>query len=170
MSEPKKKSSNLPKIALAVVVMLIAVWLAWRQVSPPPPEPVISPTYYYDLESDELFVAGSDKVPPFDAPSGGQAVAAHVFSCGACEADEQFIAFFTKYDDATRDALAAMTLEQRTYADTDVQMMMQEGQLVRAKDGDRWLPFGGQAGMTILQNVPMRCGGPEAPVTACEPR
>jgi|GEM_PF-6490851 len=59
--------------------------------------------FFYDLATGELFVADLYAIAPIPAPSGfGNAVQAYVFSCGACNEAEQFIAYLGAFSNEAR--------------------------------------------------------------------
>ncbi len=62
--------------------------------APAPPQAA----YFFDTLTGELFVAPIASVAPIDAPSGGQAVRAHVFSCGDCsDMSQLFVGYLSGY-------------------------------------------------------------------------
>ena len=55
-------------IASVLLMLGVIIWLAW----PEPPAPVVVQTkeWYYDLNTEKLFVAKRGLTPPIEAPSG----------------------------------------------------------------------------------------------------
>lgn len=83
-----------PVVGIVLVVIAIA---AAAFMFRPKPSPVSTQSYFYDLSSGEVFAADKQP-PPIDAPSGGQAVQAAVYSCGACEPGAWTVAWLETYD------------------------------------------------------------------------
>ena len=147
-------------------------------------EPV--PVWYYDLNTGELFVAKSDRIPPIEAPSGRlpsgmpAGVRAHVFSCGDCEnPDERFLGFLEMYTKEVRDQLTNPEQpDQGPDSEPITQMRIEEGHLIRSAPkkgktgglgpqsrGDdedaKWVPMESQQGYKIQRQVQERCGDKE---------
>lgn len=73
-----------------------------QPVAPPLQKPVTNTVYYYDLGTDQLFVAPPADVTPIDAPSGkDNGVRAYVFACGDCSG-QTFIGWLERTAPAAR--------------------------------------------------------------------
>ncbi len=106
--------------------------------------------YFYDMDNGDLFVMNAaNATPPVVAPSGGEGVLAHVFSCGSCDAaDERNIEYLRK---CTPEAKAL--LDDRPRGQEIMPQMMQAiqtGWLVSADLGKTWIAQNSPAGDRIM--------------------
>lgn len=147
---------------LAVVVLAVALGVVALQFRGPGPG-TETQVYFWDMETGELFAGGANEAPPIEAPSGGEGVRAHLFSCGACTPEEWFGYLERHTEEARR------LQEDRTVRpdDPDVRAFLQENHLIRELGEDRWVSMTSSAGQRIQREVRERCGG-ERP-TLCMP-
>lgn len=117
--------------------------------------------YFYDLDDAKLYVAPPGTLAPTTAPSGGEGVAAAVFSCTTCEdPGARFTAYLTKHTDDYKKVLmsgAEPTAEQ-----------MAGGQLVRNVDGEEWLVGSSPEALAITRAATERCT-PAQKSVLCQP-
>ncbi len=139
--------------------------------------------YFYDLESDEIFVGKTAQDPPIIGPSGERAgVRAYVYACGQCPPKDElvglnwreleqtpaFIAYFQRYSDRMLDLRASgRSLEELDQAD-QAYMVQERGDLVRAPDDERWVPRASRHAARLLSPGPRPCPGDE-PLVICHP-
>jgi len=122
--------------------------------------------YYYDLNTGELFTAGSDKFPPIQSPTDEgdklSGVRAMVFSCGDCDKKStHFVGYLERY---TPEAKAAM----ERAASSDEPMMedvyeMEQGREVKLPDAAEWIDGNSEAGMAVYEAIRQRCEADERP-------
>jgi hypothetical protein len=166
---------------LAVVILVISLGVIIMQTRGRGAPRTID-LYFYDLNTNQLFVARSDQIPPIPAPSGplrGQpgdlpaGVRAHVFACGDCpsglrgltpEQVEQrgaYVAYLDMYTEEGRRALAGD-------APTDMMTDPMEQTLVRRVADRDWQPMYSEVGFRLTETAVRAC--PEgAPAVACRP-
>lgn len=144
---------NQPVIAVvAIVVLVFAVYSTMRTtgaVGGGPPR-----VYYYDLQSGDLFVDVKNQDAPIDAPSGGQGVLAHVYSCTDCgDEASRFVAYVEKLTDEAK-AEAVKT-------EPDLQLLA-EGRVISAVgDEMNWVMMDSPAGGHITGIAHNKCEQPQ---------
>lgn len=117
-----------------------------------------SKTWFYDLNTGELFTAAAKELPPVKAPSGtlpdGQpaGVLAHVLSF-ADEPNEsnRFIAFLETYTPETKQQLSAFLKSKNK--NPDLIKNWNSGRLVRAVDDNDWFPADSNHGRAVQKNL-----------------
>jgi hypothetical protein len=114
---------------------------------------VTDKSYFYDMQTRQLFAAKATFVPPIEAPSGGEGVLAQVYGCGDCTG-ERVIGLLRKYTPS-----AKLAIESGRPPDPD-------GQLVRLPHADSaWVsansPQGQKMRLTAAADVYARCQGKE---------
>lgn len=142
--------------AIAVVILLIAGWLAFGRSQ----GPAVEQAWYYDLDAGELTTGAVGQVPPFTASDGHTLVRAAVFTCGDCaDKASHYIAYLEQYTDAYITSMG----------DPDVftPEVAEEGQLIRAADGEAWYTIISPEGSQIMTDARARCGG--NPPKVCHP-
>lgn len=94
-----------PNLGYTLVLLLLAgcTILAIKASSGPVANSIPNTAYYYDLNTNALFVGPTYAVPPIDAPSGAApdgspaGVRAHLFACGSCASpDDRFVAYLVR--------------------------------------------------------------------------
>lgn len=128
-------------LALALGVLLAGAWPT-RAGGP-------AEVYFWDLETNEPFAGQGDAFPPLTAPSGGVGVRAHLFTCGECEPDEWFGYLETYTDEAW-----AYFEEEGEFPGLETDT------LVRALDGDRWIPAASAAAERLYDAIDAVCPTP----------
>ncbi len=143
--------------------------------------------YYFDLNTQKLVVAPSDRLSPFDGGSGtfaypdgehGSVVRAMVFACGECEgirpdmslaeleAAGGFIGYLQIMTQRARELQErSQAGEELTEADFDI--MYSQGNLIADVSGQRWFPEMSDQAMRIMDQASQRCAG--QPIQACLP-
>lgn len=123
--------------------------------------------WFYDVQTGQLFSHDGNALPPIAAPSGGEGVRAHVFTCGNCSnaADRQ-IAYLEKNvrpETPTGDATTP------TNPNPGQMMMLKEGrQLVAQPDTElKWIALESPAGMRLTRMAD-RCPDPKK-LQMCQP-
>lgn len=99
----KQTRSGVPPLfqaAAAIVVVMIALVAFFLMDSDV--VKVKKNAYYYDMASGMVFVA-EKQLLPLDMPGGGEAVHAHVFTCGSCSEGEWFVGILETYEDGIPD-------------------------------------------------------------------
>lgn len=171
----------------AVVLLLIALGvILWSSEGPPRPQLM---GYYYDLNTQRVFVDHAGRTVPFDRglgnfeyPDGlhGSAVRATVYTCGApgdvrpgmtaaeLEGVGAFVATLHRLSPdrlvAQRNAEAGEDFEDHTYGD----YTSGSGELVAAADGLMWHSPESEAGRLLLSAHLDHCG-PDETLRVCLP-
>ncbi|MFW6059506.1 MAG: hypothetical protein ACODAQ_04960 [Phycisphaeraceae bacterium] len=141
---------------VAAVLLVVALSVVAMQLRGPTYQP--TEVYFWDLGTEEPFVLTSDQTPPVEAPSGDRGVRAHLYTCGECTPDE----WFGYLETLTKEAKQAQMSE-------DV-LPEEEDRLVRALDGERWVPYFSEQGMAIQDRVyASNCGDAETLPEQCLP-
>lgn len=127
--------------------------------------------YFLDVNTDKLFTANSDAVPPIEAPSDEEVnreakeaddkrysgVRAHVFSCTTCKDEEaRFIGYLEKY---TPEGKAAMEKMQHDDHEVDIEAIyaLDEERLIKLPDGDAWIKANSEEAVDVYTTIRDRC-------------
>lgn len=160
--------SNNPAMGVVVTVVLIgvAVALVLARGSTGPQQYAENGTYYMDMTSGDLFVAGADATPPVAAPSGGDGVRAHVYSCSSCSESNREVLYIEKLTDKARTLTASDDAEDAKPL-TPMQMaQVQTGILVAtpATGGTEpnWVSASSEEGMALIDKAQKHCSGKAA--------
>ncbi|MHC4757764.1 MAG: hypothetical protein ACYTE8_03840 [Planctomycetota bacterium] len=147
-----------------LVLLIIIIVLLWPEKALQKIE--YKKGWFYDLNTGQLFVDNSSKVPPIDAPSGlrpnGQAagVKAYVFSYAFDpNENERFIGFLEMPDpnagSATSEDLSMISGKSKNWG---------EGKLVRSPEFDEWVPANSNLGRMIISQAFLPNENGETPV------
>lgn len=132
---------------LAAVILVAALGLVVMQFQGPtyvPPN-----VYYWNLDTNEVFVQRADAVPPIQAPNGGEGVRAYLFSCGECSPDQWF-GYLQKFDEEGK----------RLQEQGEVLLEEEDHLLVRSLEGGDWVPIFSAEGTRIHDVITTReCDG-----------
>lgn len=147
-----------PALAVvAVIVIIAAIALGFRGSG----AGEFAEGFYYDVDANELFTADYAQQPPIPAPSGGQGVRAHVFSCSDCaDPASYFIARLEKYSDEGKRLLAQIDT-----ADAEQRMQLnariaREIFVALPPEGDAdiaWHTMESPGGMAVMQHLTQQC-------------
>ncbi|NQU09158.1 hypothetical protein HQ590_00080 [bacterium] len=138
--------------SLAGIVLIVSIMFIWRSARRPP---ATTRTWFYDLNTDQLFPAPLGAVPPIAAPSGPQAdgapagVRAYVLGCGGCDASQRFIAYLESYTEEARTRL------DRAHETDPTEVVLSQydesaGILVRQPTAGEWVERSSPAGQQVL--------------------
>ena len=103
--EKLRENQGMATAVMGVMIFAALGFLAmriWSMLNPPPPPEDIVMGYFYDLNTETLFVAPADTEIPVARESGDfegepAGVRAHVFACGQCSNEPaRFIGFLEK--------------------------------------------------------------------------
>jgi len=155
----------------AVVVLVAALWSITCQLRGGRRAPAGSrEVYYYDVNTNSVFASDAASIPPIDAPSGKPGpdgvpagVRAHIYSCGACNESDWFIAYLQRYTLEARQRI----LELRQQSDTgemaeDIYMEMSElemSTLIADPDELNWVPIESEEADAIRSQLAGKCTG-----------
>lgn len=170
----------------AIVVLVVALTILWRQIAGGGPGSADYQAYYVDLNTGQIITANANQHSPIDLSSEGGdpglAARAIVFACGEC-ANEQdrFIAWVEKYPDEIKqklDELKAQSTEQGggpmagppSFMQMDYLMM---NKLVSPFNLDnptkmRWVAVNSPAGTTLMNGIREPCPDGSRPAP-CRP-
>lgn len=154
----------------AVVILILSLgYIVWSSKSGGYGPRVID-VYYYDLNTNKLFTAKSDQIPPIETESGPvqgsnapAGVRAYVFACNDCsdEAD-RFIGWLEMYTPDAKAILSqppAETPEQAAEREQRQYEVWESGQLVRAPDGTTWARANTPEAMAVTSKIEGKCPG-----------
>ncbi|MEM8739453.1 MAG: hypothetical protein AAGG38_13400 [Planctomycetota bacterium] len=132
--------------------------------------------FYYDLNTQKVFTAKAEAIPPIDSGGGtysypdgeyGSGVRADIYSCGdlvkvksgmtraEVEAAGAFIALLTRYSSEQKELIERM----RTTGDTQIPGASQvENPLISTADGTEWVPALSDAGRELTEKSTEMCG------------
>lgn len=151
---------------IVVGILVVAMGVIAMQMRSPGAgrAPVV---YFWDMDRGEAFTARR-AVPPIEAPSGGEGVWAHLFTCGECTPDEWF-GYLEKYTDEAAAVLRhePADLEAGPGLTEDWQFL-RENQSVRSLDNGPWVRHYSREGERIREQINDRCG-PDAFPRRCRP-
>ncbi|MDX1683170.1 MAG: hypothetical protein R3336_08620 [Phycisphaeraceae bacterium] len=177
-------NENSAVVTIAAVVLLaLTIWAIYSQMSGRSFDPDAQRVWFYDLKSGGVFAVDADTVPPIETDSGPLAngmpagVRAHVFACGSCETDAQFVAWVEM--ELPRDKAMALL---RANKDGDGSSgpdasELHAGDRTFVMAGDvpvppelvgRWVQRNSRPGFQITEAVGERCGGQNSP-NPCNP-
>jgi hypothetical protein len=113
-------------------------------------------SWFYDLNTGELFAADSDSIPPINTPSGKLAngapagVRAYVFSyIKDSNESEQFIGYLEKYTPEGR-KITSYFQKSRDNVTKDLIRRLEKNRLIRRVDNESWFPANSSQGQTIV--------------------
>jgi len=128
------------------------------------------PRYAYDLNTEEILVVPSSRIPPFETDSGylpnGRfaGVFAQVYGCGGCHPDNLRIAWLEQYSSAAKQA----RLEYREQPDPKPPFEpIDGGRQIRTLDGD-WVSTDTQRAEEIRDSLGADCPEDQS-ATVCRP-
>jgi len=119
--------------------------------------------WFFDLNTNQLFVDDVRAIPPITAPSGPRAgVRAYVFTCGDCnDAKQRFIGYLETYTpDAARQLADARRSLESDPQSVDYLMVARDaraGRLIRRPNDADWTPAHSEAGVAIITSLARRC-------------
>lgn len=142
--------------AAAICVLVVALGVMLLTQRGPGPG-ALRDAYFWDLETQEPFVASITEVPPIEAPSGGRGVRAYLYTCGECTPEEWF------------GHLETYTEEAKEYYERDgVPPEDDHELLVRPLEGGSWVPYDAAADVIERPYEPCPGGGERFP-RQCRP-
>lgn len=159
----RKWVNENPRIIMGISIASVFIFLliVIAQLMPYRP-PILSYTFkawFYDLNTDKLFVVGSDEIPPIDAPSGpfpdGQlaGVKAYVLSyVREPNESERFIGYLEKYTPQGKEIIYSFRKSQKNVTKESVRRLNQN-RFVRRVADNRWFLADSNEGRAILENV-----------------
>jgi hypothetical protein len=159
----RNRINSNPKIVLGIGIgsVLIFLLIVTAQLVPYRSSITRQPrkAWFYDLNTNKLFVADGDKVPPIEAPSGklpdGQpaGVKAHVLSyLQDPNESERFIGCLEKY---TPEGEKILSLFKKAGTNVTKELIQQlnKNRFVRTAADDRWFLVDSDEGRIILERV-----------------
>ena len=151
-------------MGLAVVVLLAALVVVAMQFRSAGPRTALD-VYFWDMQANQAFVHPGNAIPPVEAPSGGEGVRAHLYTCGECTPDEWF-GYLEKYTDRAKQ-----------HHEQTGDIPAEDEQRVRALDGERWMAYYSREGQRIIDAIyavyddehAAPCNQPGVPPRQCLP-
>lgn len=153
-------ASRAPQQATVVAIVLLIVALgslAWQFRGTGAREHGV---WFWDVDAHRMFIGGGFQMSPITAPSGGEGVRAHLYSCEACTPDEWF-GFLQKYSDEYLRVVEAGFGPDglpRGVDPADYAFIELRGDLIRPLEGGRWIPRNGAEGEDFQAEIRQRCG------------
>jgi hypothetical protein len=155
----------------SAAAILMAVWMLRDTVREA--VPAVPKGYYYDLQTDKLFVDRAEKVAPIQSPMGEgklesgmpAGARAYVFSCGSCDdASERFVGYLeiehrSAYEGQQK--LEEAKIGSTVALDEEQLAAWKKGPLARRPRGPRtgWTPVHSERMREILSELRTRCDG-----------
>lgn len=161
--EKLKENQGIATAVMGVMIFAAVGFLAmqvWRMLNPPPPPEDIVMGYFYDLNTETLFVAPADTEIPVARDSGefegGPAgVRAYVYACGQCSDEaNRFIGYLEK----------PIPPEDRLPLDDD----RSEVSLVKRPEDTKWVESDSDEASAIMKALFEQCTAGERP-NFCRP-
>lgn len=163
--------------AIAVIGIVVAIMGIVRQMKPPVVNRAPSLSYFLDLDSDQLFVAGSDLVPPIHSPGADSSqppnsVRAYVFACGECGvAENRFISWVEKFSPESQQQISRRAKRSPSDQPDQPGMPFMPGPgfpsdpghwVAKYDDQDpewktKWVLFSSQEGNQVIASTQERC-------------
>jgi len=142
------RKNNAAATAVAVVLLAVAIGnLVYRYGGR---QRVKADVFLYELNSGTLFPGALNELPPIPMPDGGQAVLAHVFSCGDCaDVDSRFVGYLEKYTEPGKVEMGKEVPNMEIM--TDAQVVSLPG------DSRQWVPLAGPLGAEVRMAPTMKC-------------
>lgn len=142
-------------VALLLAALVVVLW----QLSAGPSVTGEPEVFFWDMQADQPYAAPRATLPPAEAPSGGEGVRAHLFTCGECAPGEWFGYLETLTGSA-----------QQRYEREGVEPGLDDWQ-VRDLDGQGWLDQDSAAGLRLIESYEdvEICGDAGDPPRACRP-
>ena len=183
MREWINKNSPLVTIG-AVLVLIVCLFVLLRQINPPVPPP-ITKAWFFDLETNKLFIGPNAALPPIPTPSGkkdangsDQGVRAIIFSCGQCsDESKRYIGYLETLTPEAKEQIQAM-MDAASKVTPDgppppppTQPMgdpMMNGRLIASPDKGGWLTMDSPDAGKLIQESMSKCGEGKYP-TQCFP-
>lgn len=163
LRETLEENQKAVVIAAAVLLVLGVVLLA-RRGGDTGGVRGAKQVWFYDLGNGELYARPPFTLPPETAPSGGQGVKAHVYTCGTCSPADRFVVYLETYSDADRKRLD----DARARDDADLpEIMPVIARPPEAGADPQWLSMNRPEGMALYREASTRCDG--AAAQACYP-
>lgn len=148
----------------AIVILIFALAYIWLQNKGPSYSGAAMDMWFYDVNADKLFIDKGDKYPPIDAPSGGKAFKAYIFTCGSCANEsERFAGYYEGFTDEFKEMMqkaqeAAKNGNQAVMP--EAAMYMEEGYAkgrLISKDGKEWVESNSVEGIAITTELSKAC-------------
>ena len=155
--------NNNPKIVIGITVAAVFIFLliVIAQLMPYR-APIISQTskaWFYDLNTDKLFITDGDKVPPVKAPSGSfpDGQPAGVKACVLSyirepNESERFIGYLEKYTPEGKKIISSFRKSGKNVT-REVVSQLNKNRFVRRVDDERWFLADSDEGRVILEQV-----------------
>jgi len=159
LREQLNQHSSLSTAILLVVFAFAVGFIVWWNRPQEAPEPQTM-AYFYDLNTNELFVLPADTAGPAETESGPYngmpaGVRAHVYCCGPLVKDaETFVGYLEVPTEAVPEDQRPPGLELSEESEDD-------DLLIRRPDGDAWHLISSPEGRKIMNDVRARCGEDE---------
>jgi threonyl-tRNA synthetase len=147
----KIKETPALGVGIAAVALGLAAYFTWAALNPPM-RPLVKRVWFYDLASNQPFIASDEDWPPIEAPSksqveGGPAgVRLYRYGCEDCSAP--FNAYLLKY--------TAEALQKTKEGDLSA---LSQGVMVRAMEGGDWVVGNSEEGNKITASMIEKCPG-----------
>ncbi|MFA5293415.1 MAG: hypothetical protein WC496_10320 [Phycisphaerae bacterium] len=158
----RKWINNNPKIIIgisivsAVIFLLIVITLL---IPSSPPIMQSHKAWFYDLNTNELFIRNDDRIPPIDAPSGklpdGEpaGVKAYVFTYFSDPNDsELFIGFLEKYTPQGKEIISLLK-NSKDNVTKEMIRQLNNNRFVRRLEDDSWFLADSNEGQAILEQA-----------------
>ena len=159
----RKWINNNPKVIIGISIasMLIFLLIVISQLMPYKPPILSQPpkAWFYDLNTNKLFTAEGDKIPPIDAPSGPlpdeqpAGAKARVFSyVRDPNESERFIGYLEKYTPQGKEIIFSFR-KSGNKVTKEMVLQLNRNRFIRKVDDDRWFLADSNEGRVILRSI-----------------
>ncbi len=171
-------NQNSAAVTIGAVVILIfsLAYLWFSNSSGSPGSRAVMNAYFYDVESNEMFEAKADELPPIMSKNNHKAYKAYVFTCGECsnEAD-RFVGYYEGFTDdykTKRQAAIDAAKAGGKVPMPDEAMYMEEGYSkgrMISRDGKKWHASDAPEGIAINMDLSKACDTKGGRLKPCYP-
>lgn len=152
---------------VAVGILAISAVLIMRSVSGSAIE-----SYYFDLQTGELFTAAQDLKTPINAPSGASnGVRAYVFACGTCSDANMKVVYIEQLSEEAAQMQANYRPSDDPAKEAEYQRVMEKGYRIAeppaAGAEPNWQAYFSPQGQALANSHQSMCSGSKA--EACMP-
>ncbi|MBI1375712.1 MAG: hypothetical protein GC159_23635 [Phycisphaera sp.] len=135
-----------------VLVIIIGMCLATllsrggNAVIEAPPDFDPGPQWFFDVETQEVFVDSGRHIPPFENAAGHECVRAVMYGCGGCGEKQRFVAYYEKYTSSGQ----AVVQQYGTYEDALMADENLNQQRLVSDNGVAWLAASSPEGARVM--------------------
>ncbi|MFP4144471.1 MAG: hypothetical protein ACLFV3_04950 [Phycisphaeraceae bacterium] len=154
-----KNSALVTVVAVVILVVALGVILLSGGENNPTAE---RESYYYDLNTGEIFTASAALDPPFETDAGGEGVSAAIFGCGECPED---LSGMTEADLKENNLYLLYLLR----SPVEGEGVPPNEDMVRRPNMNEWIPAFTPPGEGVMYPGSIPCPGGRQEIVRCQP-